>query len=396
VERTGFNERTDTAIAPSVEFTLTEDGDRVQASATGSFSYVYFSDDDIDSEFRANAAGRINWSLIEQRLAWVVEDYISQAPIDRFSTDAPGNVQNTNYFVTGPTARFRLSQADELRLDLRYSNSYASETDEYNSDRGLFAARALRQLNELATISANLEAELARLDDPTPTTPDFDRYAIYGRYHWVSAAIDLTTDLGWNKVNRDGADNSDGILAEVAVVYRPTALSTLRGRAGHGLSDAVHNLVLDAPTEGDLSLPVTIGVISGGAITADVAVQTRLSFSYSREVERLTFGLLAHWLDQDFLTGAAIDEESRSLVGSVDYDVSPRTAIGAFASTEWSDFAEPVEDNREDSYGLRFSYRPLVNLTIVAEAAHASRDSDLATNEFDETRFYLGMVLTRR
>ena len=384
-------------ITPFFDIAATENGETLQANIVAAMGYDYYTPDELDSNFYVNGGANVTWAIQPERWLWSLDDYASQEPIDIFATESPDNVQNTNVFSTGPTFLYRFSEAMSGRARLRYVNTYAEEDEDFNSDRFVFDARMVRDLTEVSALSFNGSAELVNLDEPTPTAPDFNRYALYGGYDWRSTRTTLHADFGWNWVDFDGLDSRDGPLARFGAEVAVTPISTFDVAIEHQLSDTASDLAAAVPNADALLLPQSAGGTGdSGTIGSDVYEEDTLTLGYTRLGERFTLRASGYYSAEDYEYNALLNQKNRGVLATLDYRLTPLASIGVYGSLDWEDFDDADVDSREDEYGLRFQYSVLRNLDLNFEVSQAERSSNEPTNEFDETRFYVAVIWRRR
>lgn len=395
--RTALDPQSGNTITPFFDIAATEEGDTLRANIVGAFAYDYYTNDDFDSNFVTNLGANLTWAIKPERLLWSLDNYASQQPIDVFATESPDNVQNTNVFSTGPTFLYRFSDAMAGRAQMRYVNSYAENTDAFNSDRFVFDARLLRDLSATSAFSANGSAEIVNLDDPTPTAPDFNRYSLYGGYDWRSSRTTLRADLGWNWVDFDELDGNDGLLARFGGEFRATPISTLDFAWDHQISDTASDLASAIPDATTLLLPQSVGNVGGNAtISSDVYEEDAFSLGYTRTGERFTLRGSGYYTMQDYENNASLNQDDYGLLATLDYEISPLSSVGVYGNLNWLDFTESDIDSRQYEYGLRYRYSILRNLDLNLEATQGRRTSNDPGNEFEETRYYAAIVWRRR
>lgn len=384
-------------ITPFFDIAATEDGETLQANIVAAMGYDYYTPDELDSNFYVNGGANLIWSIQPERWLWTLDNYASQEPIDIFATESPDNVQNTNVFSTGPTFLYRFSEAMSGRARLRYVNTYAEEDEDFNSDRFVFDARMVRDLTEVSALSFNGSAEVVNLDEPTPTAPDFNRYALYGGYDWRSTRTTLHADFGWNWVDFDGLDSRDGPLARFGAEVAVTPISTFDVAIEHQLSDTASDLAAAVPNADSLLLPQSAGGTGdSGTIGSDVYEEDTLTLGYTRLGERFTLRASGYYSAEDYEYNELLNQKNRGVLATLDYRLTPLASIGVYGSLDWEDFDDADVDSREDEYGLRFQYSVLRNLDLNFELSQAERSSNEPTNEFDETRFYVAVIWRRR
>jgi hypothetical protein len=396
--RRGIDPQSGSRVSPFADISASEDGEALRANLIGSVSYSRYSGVDFDPNFNIRLAAEAVWSISPERLLWTVSNSASQQPIDIFASAAPDNVQNSNVFSTGPTLLYRFSEAMGGRTELRYVNSYAESADAFNSDRVVLTSRLLRNLSPVTTLSGNASLESVRLDNPTATASDFQRLGLFGGYDWRSSRTTVRAELGWNWVDLDdGLDNRNGLLARAAGTVALTDISSLDLGLRHELSDSATDLAGNAPNVDELLLPDSVGGVAGAAtLNSEVYELDRIDISYSRLGQLFTVRAGGYYSGQDYDNASTSDQRNRGFSLTIDYALSQRTSLGAFAIANWLRFADTDFDSREDEYGLRTRTRLRRDLDLNFEVTHAERDSSDPTGIFDENRVYAAIVWRSR
>ena len=102
------------------------------------------------NEFIGRFDGQAQYSLIPERLTWVLRDDFRQATLDAFTPVAPNNRQNMNYLATGPDLYLRLGGTAFLNASARYADAYY-QTSPFDSTRGLVTLGSGLQLSARST-----------------------------------------------------------------------------------------------------------------------------------------------------------------------------------------------------------------------------------------------------
>ena len=102
----------DTMLFGSVRFVALHDTPRLELRARGNVRYVNYLGDTYPDELRGELSAQLDWTILPNRLHWVVEDYASRQEVDVLGRPDPSNQQQVNVFLTGPTFLFRFGQAN--------------------------------------------------------------------------------------------------------------------------------------------------------------------------------------------------------------------------------------------------------------------------------------------
>jgi uncharacterized protein (PEP-CTERM system associated) len=234
----------ETVVAPEFEFTARQVGSTLEFNARGALQYLDYQSGAYKSEFRGEFAGQLQWKMIPQRLDFVVEDYLSQQPIDITSGVTPNNRQQVNVLTFGPSLFLRFGESMRGQLDARYTDTYAEETQDFNGKRYNLGAHLFRQFNPLSSISLN--AEGARVEyDNTLLDADYRRYDGYAGYKRESNRLALDLIAGYTRIEPKNNDpDLDGPLFRGRLDWELSARSRLNARLAYQFSDIALDAVL--------------------------------------------------------------------------------------------------------------------------------------------------------
>ena len=206
-----------------------------EADAKGDFSYL----DYLQSAYGAQLLGRFDGSLraalIPEKLTWFVQDDFGQSALDPFQPVTPDNLENVNYFSTGPDLTLNLGRTGFFDLSARYAR-VQYQTSPLNSNRAQGSIAVGEQLSASSSVSLNADSERVLFAD-TVLNQDFDRTNAFARYSLKGARMDLSLDLGATRLDNSG-DTTTGGLARVTVARKLSPNATVNLTAGHVLTDA--------------------------------------------------------------------------------------------------------------------------------------------------------------
>ncbi|HET8764574.1 MAG TPA: hypothetical protein VFM52_05085, partial [Rhodanobacter sp.] len=179
-------------LIPGVDFTWNQQGADLRANAVGNIEYRDYLGSRFTNQTAVQLTSQALWTLSPQRLDLSIQDYAGIEPLDSLANDRPSNRQQTNVFIVGPVFHFRLGTALHGQAELRYLNSYAEKTDNFNSNRVQGALRVIRDISPTSQFSLNLDGQKVDLYEDT-IDPNYSRYEAYG--HYVSKLTSLDLDL---------------------------------------------------------------------------------------------------------------------------------------------------------------------------------------------------------
>ncbi len=235
--------KSDDILTPAFGFTYRQGGSVVQAHVDGVLTYRDYLHGTFGDDLRSQIGGHVNWTMVPDRVNFVFEDYLGIEPVDTLQVDSPANQQQTNVFGLGPTFDFRFGSAARGAVELRYVNSYAEVSDQFDSNRYVGAFRVLRDLSSTSLVSGNVEAQHIDFIHDIGG-PSFDRYNLFGRYVQTLRQFEYSADLGWNWIHSGfplGDHNAP--LARFTVGYHATERSRFDLIGAYQYSDAATDLL---------------------------------------------------------------------------------------------------------------------------------------------------------
>lgn len=385
----------ETVIMPQLRFGIQQTGARLSLSANGQVQYLDYVDNTYDDGFRGAFNGQALWTMIPERLEWVFEDYLSLQPIDTLTAFSPGNEQQTNVFVTGPTLYVRAAEATRGQLDIRYTRSYAEENETFNSDRYGAAARLLHDLSPTRTISANLEALQVRYRTETlAPEADYTRYDAFGRYWSQLRDVEMTIDLGYSQLKYEGARGDESLpLARANFNWRVSPRSTLDLAMNYEFSDAAENMILTDNVD-----EVTIGNPIGNPtvpIVAGVYKERGIRLGYAFTGEQLSFEFRPYYLRLDYLELSTENEKDWGGYTSLSYRLRPRLTLQLAAALEDRKFEAPVRRYRDTVASIALENEFTAHWIGRIELQRRDRDSDIIGQDYKENAAIVSFTYRR-
>lgn len=395
IRRTPIDPVSETVLLPSVAFALAGDGERFSIQAAGDAEFRDYRDGNFDNELRTRMGLSAAWRILPERLSWSFEDYLGRQPIDAFAIDRPDNQQRTNVLVTGPTLSVRPDPRTRLLAELRWVDSWAQRTREFNSDRWNLAVRALRQFSPVSSGSAHLEYSDTRFEQVTDTVQSFERLDGFLRWDRRGARLELSADVGASRIEFEDADRRDGSLLRLRARWLPDDTQSVEMRAARQYSDAVADLIGAAPRLEEFELPVGLPSLRSTFLNPDVYRETTVVLGHTRNGRRLFSRIEAYWRDQDYARSDSLDQQVRGASIGVSRRLRETLDLNLYASFDRRDYLLEAREDRDSLYGLALRWRRLRNLELELGASRVRRSSDLASQEFEETRYFLGLIYRR-
>lgn len=384
-------------LRPMLGFNLQQEGSTVQASASGVVEYRDYLGNEFSNEFRGQLAGHLNWTMVPERLNMTVEDYVSVQPIDPLAQDTPDNQQQTNVFAIGPTLTFRLGPTVRGQAELRYVDSHAEETEEFNTQRLNGALRAIKDLSSTSTISANLVDE--RVDfTQSDAGPDYSRYSAFGRYTRNWTKLDLIADLGYSWIDYSGntVENRHDPLGRAKLAWRASERSTFTGDVAYQFSDAASDMM-----DIVIGSAIPTSIATGDATTTSQPyLEKRVTLGYTYRGDRFGFNVAPYYRKLDYGTAdidveAGLDQTGKGATAGFSYLLRPLISTGLTATGENLNYDEITREDKTWTITAFLRQQWTRNWSWRVELTHYKRDSTAAGQSSDQNIAYLGITYTR-
>lgn len=377
----------ETVFVPRLLFDVREEGASIELQARGQVERRFYAGNEFDDETRSEFAGQLNWSLLPQRLNLVFEDYLSDEPINFRDGRYPGNLQQVNVFLGGPSFYARMGSATRFQLDLRAADTYAEVSPDFNGQRYIAAAALQRDLTATSTGSLNLISTKAEFDEPVFTS-DYTRNDVFGRYEGRLRDIEYELDLGYSRLDRDAGDNPSTTIARAIVQWQISPRSRLRVRARHQFADQVQDMVIRL-RDPDESLVPDLVDSSSTLVSAGVYRVRDAEFDYRFRGARFGFRLRPQYRRLLYLDRTDADRTERGVFYEVDYRLRPTMTVTFNGSVRDREFLTRDQDDLDHVYSLGFEHELTRHWGWRGEVLRNERSSNLADPEYKENAVLL-------
>jgi len=318
------NPQDDTVIAPFLRFEADHESSSLRLKARGRAEYLHYSGNSYDDELRGELSAQLNWAIAPERVELVVSDWLIRAPIDVFTNFVPTNQQEVNVFQAGPSFFARFSESTRGQLDLRYVNTQAEETKDFDGHRYKGAARLLRDFSPTTTGSVNVDATRVQFDRNSGST-DFTRYGAYASLTRRLASVDLQADLGIARVHRDGHDDASAPTVRIRIDWRAAPRSVLSASADYELGDAAQYAAVDLA---DGMRPLLDGLGNADIAAGPSLFRNRqFGLHYRYAGERLSVNVNPRHQVFRYLEDTAQDQVLTGAVLAVDYQLRQNLSL---------------------------------------------------------------------
>jgi len=374
------NEASESVLIPRLKFDFNEEGSAVEVKARGEIERRHYTNNRFDDETRSRFAGQLNWSVFPQRMNIVLEDYLSEESINFRDGRFPGNLQQVNIFLGGPSFFARFSDATRLQLDLRAADSYAEVAQGFDSKRYSAAGVLQHDLNATSTVSLHLASTRVDFDDPVSV--DYTRHDGFVRYAGTPRDLEYQLDLGESRLNRRSADDVSTSLVRVIFQWKMTPESRLRLRARRQFADEVQDLIVRLSDPDEFLVPELVDA-SSSLVSAGVYRQKDAELDYRFTGERFGFRARPRYRTFDYIDSTGNDRTEHSAALQLSYRLTPLTTVALNGTLRDRDFDDGQND-RDHVYSLAIEQQRTRHWGWRAAVLKNDRDSNQPDSEYTE------------
>ena len=385
----GFSDNIARSSSDEIDETLASIGLRVgmereEGRLTGLFNadveYIAYLDDTYDDDVYGRVDLSGDYAFVPEMFSWRLEESWGQVRRDPFAVYNPANVENSNYFATGPDFSFHFGSRTFMTATARWSDtSYEKSPRDYNRLGGGIALG--RTISERSSLAFHAYTARVEFDDPAFGS-DYDAQEYFGRYMAEGARTRLELDAGYTEIHDYGESNGNPLF-RLSVSRDVTARSVLTFTAGTEFSDS--GQVFQESGEGSGGLGGASDVISVG----DPFERRYFELGWSTSGERSRLGMGVNYRQELYESLTALDRDITAIY--VDYNRSlteaMRLSLGARYEMEQYDDGSYDDDRLELRAGLDWDVSRRV--FVGAEYELYKGDSNSPLREYDENRAWL-------
>lgn len=376
------NEEDDLILLGFVGASLDASSGSLQATGNASLVYQDFTDNTFSDKFYWNSDLTLGFESIKNRLNWVAQNRFAQRKVDTDANNTPSNTQDTNVFSFGPILVWPMTGRQTLTLNPTYRNFYYETT---NADNEQYALAANWAYNVRPTFQFGLSASVTQSEydneqsnpDRLSSTVQFVSSGTRSRSRYIFSA-------GATNVKRDNFENQSGFAGSADWAQNLTGISDIRLYLATSLTDASN----DAYQSGINPIQ---GNVDNVQVNGDVFRDQLGRVEYTRNSPALKSKLWVEARDLDYKE-SLLDRTVYEFGLDLARPVTARAQAGLYASynrTERNDVSL-TDDIYTTGGDLRYQLARKMN--AVFNLQYRTRDSDLASDDYQEVSAFIGIV----
>lgn len=380
------NPRSQTIAAANVDFGVKRSGSRIDATAFGNFTDLYYLEGAYSNQVLGRFDGLALAKLWPEHLNWMIGDSYGEEQTDPFSAITPLSLQRVNVFQTGPQLKLHPGDATFVNFDAGYSRiTYQRSPFDGHDFLGSFEVG--RELSPLSKISLVAEAESLRFDNTTLNT-NYDRRQAYAHYLIDGARTSIDAQLGATQANDTGAWKTSP-LARLMLTRKLSPFSVVTLSGGREYTDS-----------GGSFSNLTAGA-AGGIL---VAPSTQTTANYRRDYGaagwrfvrlRSTIGVSADWERDTHDLQSIYDARREDLAVDLGRSLTPQLFANITGSVNRYEYVNQGFTDKFGIIGAGVSYQAGRWIVIYGRYDHAFRRSSGVANplfggtQYDENRVFI-------
>lgn len=405
IGRVATDKQSDTIGTVRLGIGIDELRPRLEARVAGNLGYRHYFDDTFDDEVVGGLNGFIAWSILPERVTWIVEDNYGQIAANRAIADTPANRRDFNYFTTGPDLRLPLGERTFTQISARWSDVYYENADDelnvpsaathnQGSENIGGSVTLGRSVTEQSAVSINGTVQNIAYDD-SEFFEDFRITSGFVRWESQGRQTQLSLDAGYSEAKR-GDDKSGGVLARLHLSREVTSRSTVSLDVGSEFADTASAFRIDQ-TIGGVASEAEDTVAAG-----DVFRTTYAYLRFSTERERTTFDIMFNGRRERHESEVDLDRDIFGAGIILSRRITPRIDLELRAAYTDEDFVATNFAFNEWSAGAGVSWRMTSRLSLRFTVDHFEGSSDgssdvgLGSRNYDENRVFLGLRYSSR
>jgi len=382
IERTATDAMSDTIEEVSADVAIHEQTRRLDADVLSDLQYLSYAHHTYSNEVVGNFIGSGTFAILPKEFEWVVLDNFGQQQLDPTDAVTPQNLENINYFSTGPNLLIGLGPMTHAQVSVRFSNVYY-QTSNLENNRGDASVALVRSLSATSNLSLNVAAERVLYDD-TAANPDYTTQEAYLRYDAQGARSKLAVDLGYDDVAGLSTDGA-GPLVHVDISHVLSGSSLLDLSVGQDISDT-SNLLRQMQSLNGLAVSASYLQAADDPFVNRYA---RVAWQFDRNRTHITFDVARY--QERHLEDTGLNQVRTQTDANVRRDLAPALTATIGVTYAKATFADAADDYRGLIASAALDWRVGRHLDLRAEYDRFDQRADVVTNQFTENR--IGIAL---
>lgn len=377
---TPSNTKDDLITTASIGGSVSEDQGSLTGRASASLRNLYYLDNTFDDQTYLDINANADWEQVSNVLRWSVSDYYNQYSIDNLAADTPSNTENINAFNLAATLKLRPADRHMVSITPSVSDYYYDTSSSDNQQKGIGAGWSYQFR---PTISVSLGGSYRDVSYDEDTQNDHTNTSVSVAAAVTRVRSEYRASIGKTKVNGNAGNDTDGLNANLDVMYRLSNRSTMNARVSTDITDT-SAIYLGS------SVDPNTGNFGNIQISNDVLRNSVFRVSYDRPGTTVNFSGWFELRDLDYkITNN--DRRLQEYGARLGYQLTPRMSASVGGSYIWTRLENPVQTDKYYNLDGNMGYVLSRKLTARAGVRYQSRDSADPLQGFDEYSISAGL-----
>jgi len=357
---------------------LNHTGRKITLNAQYLAIYSDYKNNRIENNNEVTGSSDLAWQIIDNRLTWNAEHYISEVLSNNNRVNTPDNRERRQILTTGPTLTTHLSSVDDLIFLAEYTqvnqddaiNENLSQRSNINSNR---AEGVITWVHELSGTSALEVGGIGSETQFDNNSPDFKYQQIFIGYRVQLASGDYNIRLGTNQAKRSGpGDTEKGAY---------TAIEFNREIKGDNLAINIIRQLTDSSIGLDSD---TSNTNINNFDTINIVERTHFDINYTLQnicrgcVANINYSFDHEDFQNDISTSTSNrDNKDNRIAATLDYRINSRLSSRTMASYLITTFNELDRRDKTIEVETSLNWQLSEKLGLRAYLAYDNRDTNL-------------------
>lgn len=366
-------------------FSYLENSSTINARILGNVAYNQYYHETYENQTTSTLNAYAEAFLLQRTLSWVATDSFRRLQIDPLLPDTPTNRQNSNAWVTGPNANFRLGTVDIATFEARYGHAWVENLD-IDNIRYSYATRWAHRVSERSTLSLNYEYLDVDFEDDVLNS-DLSRHNYFLRASIIDARNRFTFDLGQTKIERERSAPVSDWLIHLTVSLQAATHSSAGMTYRREYSDTGGEL-LSSTTTADLSPGSTMPILGTDVVTSEPFYLEAGDLFYTYRGVVVPWTARVFYRDTDYEV-SPLDRQEWGVAFDARYLYSSSVYFQLFGSYSMLSFDQPLREDRYSGAGLSCAYRMTPHMQAGVEIRRYGRRSSVINQDYIDNRIAL-------
>jgi hypothetical protein len=387
VNRTTIGAVSDTIDELTSDLALHEQTRRIDADVISNLQYLRYAHEYFGNEVVGNFIGNGKFAFVPGEVEWLVQDNFGQQQLNPGTAVTPNNLENINYFSTGPNLLVPLGPQLQAQLSALYSKvSY--QTSDLDNNRSDASVGLVHPLSTTSDIALRAATEKVSYSDSI-TNPDFTTREGYLHYDAHGARSKLSLDLGYDYVTGLSSQGG-GALVRADLTRDLSSSSRLELSAGQVLSDTGNLL---RQLQGSNGVAVNAASVSLQR-SNDPFINRYASAAWKFERNRTSFTFDLVRYQERHLDEVNLDQVRYQADITLRRTLTPALTAAVSATYAKATFSDAADSYRDVVALAAVEYRFARRLDVRAEYDRFDHNGDVVGNRYTENRFAVTLGLS--